>query len=194
MNNNELQEFPTEALILELKKRGLSPTFLSFPENLLSPVIETPANKEIKIEKEIGMLQTLGGKMKQFNFHIQGSNLFIDRIDSKIQDIVPIDMLYTILLKLPENDYFPLANNVQYLKMGTEKYGFGTLLYAESGGNLTLAQSSSQIVAILTGCKILIWNNLKRNMLFHIANLPQNASELLESLTNYQKSLFIADN
>jgi len=189
MNNNELQKFTTESLILELNKRGISPTFLAFSENLSSPVIEVPVNKEIE-----GMLVTLGGKEKQFNFYIQDRNLIIDRIDSKIQDIVPIDMLYAVLSKLYNNYDFPLANNVQYLKMGTEKHGFGSLLYAESGGNLTLAQSSSQIVAILTGCKILIWNQYKRNMLFHIATMPQNASELLEFLKNYHKTLRFANN
>jgi hypothetical protein len=178
MNKINLSDIPLEALIEELQLRGLSPTFLSKsyePSRLLK-------------EENKAMLTTLGGRSRQFNFSIEDGNIIIDRIDAGIQDVLPIETLYSVIQKL-NGSRFSLSNNVKLLKLGQEKEGFGTVLFAETGGNVTLAQSSSQLAAILKGCGLFTWNGLRRSMEFTILHMPSSAFELTKILIEFQKNL-----
>jgi hypothetical protein len=191
MNNINLKDVPLELLIAELQSRGLSPTFLSTKNHDQLPLLQEDKDNLIiqNNQYEKSMLTTLGGKNKPFNFHIQDDNIVIDRLEAGIQDVLPIETLYSVMQKLKtEGNNFPLASNVQFLKLGVEKPGLGSSVY-EATGDVKLAQASSQLAAILRGCNVLGWDGLKRAMSFTILHMPSSAFELSQILIVYQKNL-----
>jgi hypothetical protein len=188
--NINLKDVPLEMLISELQSRGLSPTFLSTKSYDSLPLLqEDKENFVIKNNQyETFMLTTLGGKQKKFNFRIEDSNIIIDRIDAGIQDILPIETLYSVMQKLADGNRFYLANNVQALQLGLEKPGFGRSLF-EQTGDIKLAQASSQLAAILRGCNLFSWDGLKKNMTFSVLHMPSTPFELTQILFEFQQKL-----
>ncbi|MGZ9241819.1 MAG: hypothetical protein ACXW6K_15165 [Candidatus Binatia bacterium] len=127
---------------------------------------------------------TLGGKEKRFYWEIKDGILEIERIDANIKDHLELTLLLDVLHELHEkfkDDEFPLANNVQKLKEGSEIEGIGSLIYKKTQ-NVALAQSASQLAAILTHCEIFKWNGKRKNIGLSFVNCPKTLEELLSRL------------
>jgi hypothetical protein len=127
---------------------------------------------------------TLGGKEKKFQWEVKEGILEIERIDANIKDHLELTLLLDVLHELHgrfKDDEFPLANNVQKLKEGSEIEGIGSLIYDKTQ-NVALAQSASQLAAILTHCEIFKWNGKRKNIRLSFLNCPKTLEELRSRL------------
>jgi hypothetical protein len=153
---------------------------------------KNPGSEQIYTNEE-QIFTTLGGKEKKFRWDIKNGILEIERIDANIKDQLELTLLLDVLHELHErfkNNEFPLANNVQKLKEGSEIEGIGSLIYAKTQ-NVIMAQSASQLGAILTHCEVFKWNGKRKNIRFSFLNCPKTLEELrskLLSIKNRQSS------
>jgi len=69
-----------------------------------------------------------------------------------------VQNILATLLKRFGTDFFPLANNVEWLSNGTEKPGLGTVILGQPKSNVLHAQGSSYLGVVLEECGYFIWN------------------------------------
>jgi len=98
---------------------------------------------------------TLGGKAKSFRWAVdQDCAVKIQRIfktksgRSENNRIITKTELDSINAYLSENEWIPLANNVEKLRNGTEKEGIGKFLYTELGWSEVDSQLASHLGAL----------------------------------------------
>jgi len=185
-----LDGFPLESLIAEINRRGfsvmLNPTISS---EVHSDNVDIKSISNHSIEPPIpgGKRNgnTLGGKARAFTWHIDDrSVLIIDRTDTGIRDVFPLEELLALLKELEKDfgtEYFPLANNLAKLAKGIEVSGLGQIIYSMTT-NITKAQSASQLVVILKECGILKWNGHKKGIKMCLSSVPKDLKQLLECL------------
>lgn len=184
MNNLNLKNVSLEEMINEIIFRGFSITLAPISSQSYVDNKSVRYDSIIQVENHIRSGNTLGGKARAFTWYISDSVLIIDRTDAGIRDVFPLEELLRLVENLQNTfgtDYFPLANNLQKLANGDEKRGLGKLIY-EMTGNVTKAQSASQLVVILKECGILEWNGLKKGMEMRLTNIPNDLNQLQEYL------------
>lgn len=184
-SQNQNQDLELIQAIKTILNNGISIT-------LHPPIKDSTKNSgsEQIYTNEEQIFTTLGGKEKKFRWDINDGILEIERIDANIKDQLELTLLLDVLHELHErfkNDEFPLANNVQKLKEGSEIEGIGSLIYKKTQ-NVALAQSASQLAAILTHCEIFSWNGKRKNIGLSFLNCPKTLEELRSRLLSTKPS------
>lgn len=182
---NQNQDIELIQAIRTILNNGISIT-------LHPPATDITKNSEAEqiYTNDVQIYTTLGGKEKKFRWDIKDGILEIERIDANIKDQLELTLLLDVLHELYErfkNDEFPLANNVQKLKEGIEIEGIGSFIYAKNQ-NVALAQSASQLAAILTHCEIFSWNGKRKNIGLSFLNCPKTLEELRSRLLSIKTS------
>jgi hypothetical protein len=182
---NKNQDFELIQAIRTILNNGISITLHPPTKNST----KNTGSEQIYTNEE-QIFTTLGGKAKQFQWEIKDGILEIERIDANIKDHLELTLLLDVLHELHEkfkDDEFPLANNVQKLKEGSEIEGIGSLIYKKNQ-NVALAQSASQLAAILTHCEIFKWNGKRKNIGLSFLNCPKTLEELRSKLLSTKTS------
>lgn len=76
------------------------------------------------------------------------------------------------------DNWFPLANNVEKLHHGTERYGLGGAIHQQKPGDTLHAQGASYLGVVLEQAGILEWNGMARDIQWRIVRMPGGAEEL----------------
>jgi hypothetical protein len=133
-------------------------------------------------EINVNQLDTLGGKEKLFEWeYIEHKGIVIKKKVSKkyIEIIFTDEDINKVLEFINNNGDVDLANSVTKMRDGTEKNGIGSFIYENLYRNETIAQASSQLVAILFKKGILGYNGKKRGMRFWL--IDENWRALLRN-------------
>lgn len=124
---------------------------------------------------------TLSGN-KNFNWYIFNNSIFIEKkfkcdVTNRVFEFTKEEVLRILSFTL-EEQIVQLKNDVTKMKFILDdrseqfeycKKGLGPFVYKYSQDNYK-AQSTSQLVAILTRCNILVWDGKKRNMEFWLSD------------------------
>lgn len=80
------------------------------------------------------------------------------------------------------DQYFPLANNVERLRHGTERLGLGSIILARSPGDVSHAQGSSYLGVVLEGLGYFAWNNKMRGIEWRLINFDFSRESIINRL------------
>lgn len=119
---------------------------------------------------------------KKFDWYIFNNSLFIEKkftcdFKNRVFEFTKEEVL-SIISFILEEQIVQLKNDVTKMKCILDdrsehfdycKKGLGPFVYKYSQDNYK-AQSTSQLVAILTRCNILVWDGKKRNMEFWLSD------------------------
>jgi hypothetical protein len=79
------------------------------------------------------------------------------------------------------NEFFPLANNVEWMGNGTEKPGLGMAIMEQGLGNATHGQGASYLGVVLEECEYLRWNGERHGIMWKVIRADLSLS-LLEAV------------
>jgi hypothetical protein len=104
--------------------------------------------------------------------------------NQRYETVIPSDCINGLIDWLPNNEWFPLANNVEKLANETEVDGIGKYLYIQ-GFKTTDCQTASHVVTIFHQAGIWLYNEKIRGLKFR-KNL--NVTDWCNLLTDYYRS------
>ncbi|WP_010661890.1 hypothetical protein [Marinilabilia salmonicolor] len=114
--------------------------------------------------------KTLGPKAKSFDWRLTNTNDIIikrkfkgDQLEETTITKKELDEIDQFVRKI---DWMDLANNVEKLRNGTEKEGFGWFLFNKLGKSTTESQLSSHLGAILVDSEVWGYNGKKVGLKF----------------------------
>lgn len=116
------------------------------------------------------------GRARQFAWHIEpiSGGLMIEKLH---QTVTPGILKYsqvereTILRSLRQQfgtNWFPLANNVETLRHGTERAGLGMTILAQKPGDILHAQGASYLGVVLEESGFLEWNGMHHGIAWRL--------------------------
>ncbi len=92
--------------------------------------------------------------------------------------IMEISNILRSLYQQFKNEYFPLANNVEWLANGTEKPGLGMTILSFTPNDVYHAQGASYLGVILEECGYLEWNGASRGIMWKLKNFDFEATAI----------------
>jgi len=126
------------------------------------------------------MSTTHGGRSKGFGWRLASNQIHIKNDDGR-EHFFSLSETYQIIQWLKgnfENNWFPLANNVELLGKGIEKNGLGKAILNYSPDDITHSQGSSYLGVVLEEVGLFQWNGEKRGIQWRIVKMPESVSEL----------------
>ncbi len=133
---------------------------------------------------------THGGRARRFVWLLDDDTLDIES-ESGMSHSYTVREVLTILQMLHahfRDNWFPLANNVEKLYHGTERYGLGGAIHQQRPGDTLHAQGASYLGVVLEQAGIFEWNGKAREIQWRIRRMPENETSLLSSLTSVPHS------
>ena len=128
-----------------------------------------------------GEARTHGGRSRSFSWRIEGDSLRI-LSESGVSHEYSVQEVLAILNLLHahfRNNWFPLANNVEKLHHGTERYGLGAgAIHQQRPGDTLHAQGASYLGVVLEQAAIFEWNGNARQIQWRICRMPDDLQEL----------------
>ncbi|MGQ0604380.1 MAG: hypothetical protein ACT4QE_22080 [Anaerolineales bacterium] len=84
--------------------------------------------------------------------------------------------------------FFPLANNVQKLGDGTEKWGLGSIILEQEESDVSHAQGSSYLGVILEESGYFVWNGRHKGIEWKLITADLSDITLLSRFSNHSVS------
>jgi hypothetical protein len=113
---------------------------------------------------------TRGGltRRKRFEWHfdVNSGRVRIENEDGR-EHSYSVQEISQILKRLQKEfggEFFPLANNVEWLSNGTEKMGIGKVILEQENSSVSHAQGSSYLGVVLEECGYFVWNQRHRGI------------------------------
>ena len=132
---------------------------------------------------------TRGGpsKGKRFRWHFDEVSQKIrieneDRMDLHSYTVEEIQAILKTIYREFQQGYFPLANNVQHLRDGTEKMGLGKAILELKGSTISHAQGSSYLGVVLEECGYLLWNGEHKGIQWRLNDTDFDVSKIRSRL------------
>lgn len=128
---------------------------------------------------------THGGRTRRFQWLLDGDTLQIES-ESGVSHAFTIRETLAVLQLLHahfRNNWIALANNVEKLHHGTERYGLGGAIHQQRPGDTHHAQGASYLGVVLEHAGILEWNGKSREIQWRIRRMPAGTGELRTLLT-----------
>ncbi len=125
---------------------------------------------------------THGGRSKSFTWQTTESGIHITN-QNDLKHSYSYEETRRVLKYISEsfgNDWFPLANNVEKMYLGTEIDGLGSFIYKLHSGDILHAQGASYLGVVLEEIGILEWNGNRRGIRWRLIKWPLTDEELLE--------------
>ena len=124
-----------------------------------------------------------GGRAVTFWWRVsEGADGVVIKRENQSPEIFSFGELFSVIQELYDvfgYEWFPLANNVQRLHAGNERLGLGTIILKMRPGNISHAQTASQLGVVMERLKMFEWNNSQNGIKWRIAgDLPTTIEEL----------------
>lgn len=129
--------------------------------------------------------RTHGGRSRSFSWSVEGDSLRIQS-ESAVSHEYSLQEILAILNLLHahfRNNWFPLANNVEKLHHGTERYGLGGAIHQQRPGDTLHAQGASYLGVVLEQAAIFEWNGKARQIQWRICRMPDDLQDLRSWIT-----------
>jgi hypothetical protein len=125
-------------------------------------------------------VRTHGGRARSFEWSLEGGTVQI-KSESGMSHAYSLEEILAVLRLLDAHfrgNWFPLANNVEKLYHGEERYGLGGAIHQQKPGDTLHAQGASYLGVALERAGVFEWNGKKREIEWRICQMPQDKSEL----------------
>ncbi|MDZ7788915.1 MAG: hypothetical protein U5L08_00180 [Xanthomonadales bacterium] len=134
--------------------------------------------------KNHGQISTHGGRARSFEWSLDHDTLRIESESgmSHAYDLAEILGIIRLLQTHFRSNWFPLANNVEKLHHGTERYGLGGAIHQQRPGDTLHAQGASYLGVVLERADIFEWNGKARAIQWRIRHMPDDAEDLRVAL------------
>jgi len=132
------------------------------------------------------MSYTNGGKSKRFEWKLVTHKISIQNEDGRVHQYELAEILEVLkwLKNRFTNEWFPLANNVEFMSKGKEKDGLGNSILNLKPNDITHAQGASYLGVVLQEIGILEWNGAKKGIQWRIirdVNTIQDLQNIIEA-------------
>ena len=129
-------------------------------------------------------ISTHGGRARTFEWRLDRDSLRIES-ESGMSHAYALEEILTVVRLLQAHfrgNWFPLANNVEKLHHGTERYGLGGAIHQQRPGDTHHAQGASYLGVVLERAGIFEWNGKARAIQWRIRHMPDDAEDLRVAL------------
>ncbi len=165
----------------------------------LSPDVDPAISRALRIAEVIPenaadnmfMSVTHGGRARRFKWFFVDEHLVIEN-ESGLKHTYSAEEILAILSGIQTefgDRWFPLANNVEKMRRGTEIPGLGMAIYRLRPGDTLHAQGASYLGVVLDEVGILEWNGKSRGISWRLKVDPKEPEALRARLGRQPSSL-----